>query len=58
MKNPVHNTHMLLPKVLWKRLRERAKIEGSHVTNLVVEACEAFLSAGKKPDAETRKREV
>lgn len=50
----VHNTHMLIPKPLWRRLRERAAIEGRTVTEIMVEASREYLE--KKPRAKNPRR--
>lgn len=44
----VHNTHMLLPKELYIKVRELAALEGTTVTRLVVEALDSLLRRRKK----------
>ena len=49
----IHNTHMLLPEALWKKLRERAAIEGRSITEIVVEAAYHYLEKRPRAKADT-----
>jgi hypothetical protein len=39
----VHNAHLLIPQDLWQRLKKRAKLGGSSITDVVCDALRAYL---------------
>jgi hypothetical protein len=50
MAREFHNAHMLIPADLWRALEERAVLEGSNVTALVIAACHQLLKAKRKKE--------
>ena len=44
-----HNTHMMLPKDLWARSRDRAILEGLNLTEIVCELLEQWLASRNQP---------